>query len=94
MHHSHDYSRGRVSGGGFVKLVSEHFPTRLARLLLLEADVSESEVIQMSDHGLNNMINAELRNLIFKKYALDIPFQQLNGPDLTITSSADLVCAA
>ncbi|KAL2802399.1 KR domain-containing protein [Aspergillus granulosus] len=77
-----------------VKLVSEHFTTKLSRLLLLEADVFEPEVIPISDYGLDSMIGAELRNWIFKEYALDIPFQQLNGPGLTIAKFAGLVCAA
>lgn len=39
------------------------------------------------------MIGAELRNWIFKELALDIPFQQLLGPGLTITKFATQVCA-
>jgi hypothetical protein len=39
-------------------------------------------------------IDSELRNWIFKEYALDIPFQQLNGPGLTIAKFAGLIRAS
>lgn len=77
-----------------VQLVAEHFTNKLARLLLLDADVFEPEVLPIADYGLDSMIGAELRNWIFKEYAFDIPFQQLNGPGLTIVKFAGLVCAA
>ena len=77
-----------------INLVAEHFTTKLARLLLLEPDVFEPEVRPIADYGLDSMIGAELRNWIFKEYALDIPFQQLNGPGLTIVKFAELVCAS
>jgi len=39
------------------------------------------------------MIGAELRNWIFKELGLDIPFQQLLSPTLTIAKFAIEVCA-
>lgn len=77
-----------------IDMVSEHFTTKLARLLLLDPDVFEPEVLPIVDYGLDSMIGAELRNWIFKEYALDIPFQQLNGRGLTIVKFAGLVCAS
>jgi NADP-dependent 3-hydroxy acid dehydrogenase YdfG len=76
-----------------VSLVSEHFTQKLSRLLLLDLDVFEPEVLPIADYGLDSMIGAELRNWIFKEYALDIPFQQLLGPGLTIAKFAGVVCA-
>jgi hypothetical protein len=76
-----------------IDTVIEHFTNKLSRLLLLELDVFEPEVIPIADYGLDSMIGAELRNWIFKEYALDIPFQQLLGPSLTIAKFAAVVCA-
>ncbi|KAJ5307079.1 hypothetical protein N7508_006094 [Penicillium antarcticum] len=73
-------------------MVAEHFTTRLARLLLLESDVFEPDTIPIVDYGLDSMIGAELRNWIFKEYDLNIPFQQLLSPSLTITKFAGVVC--
>ena len=39
------------------------------------------------------MIGAELRNWIFKELGLDIAFQQLLGPSLTIRKFSELVVA-
>lgn len=75
-----------------VALVSEHFTVKLGRLLMLEPSVFEPEVLPIADYGLDSMIGAELRNWIFKEYALDIPFQQLHGPTMTITKFATVVC--
>lgn len=63
-----------------VNLVSEHFTTKLSRLLLLDPDVFEPEVLPIADYGLDSKIGAELCNWIFSEYVFDIPFQQLNGP--------------
>ncbi|RDW80312.1 lovastatin diketide synthase LovF [Coleophoma cylindrospora] len=76
-----------------VGLISEHFTTKLGRLLMLEPDVFEPEVLPIVDYGLDSMIGAELRNWIFKEYGLDIPFQQLLGPTMTIVRFAAVVCA-
>ncbi|ORY03478.1 hypothetical protein BCR34DRAFT_492333 [Clohesyomyces aquaticus] len=75
-----------------IALVSDHFTTKLSRLLLVDIDVFEPEVLPIADYGLDSMIGAELRNWIFKEYAFDIPFQKLNGP-LTIAKFAELVVA-
>ncbi len=76
-----------------VELVSEHFTNKLARLLLVELDRFGDPSVPIASYGLDSMIGAELRNWIFKEYALDIPFQQLLGPTLTISKFATLVCA-
>ncbi|KAI8933449.1 hypothetical protein NX059_010063 [Plenodomus lindquistii] len=60
---------------------------------MLEPDVFEPEVLPIVDYGLDSMIGAELRSWIFKEYGLDIPFQQLLGPAMTITKFATVVCA-
>lgn len=53
----------------------------------------EDPTVPVAKYGLDSMIGAELRNWIFKEYALDIPFQQLLGPTLMIKKFAIRVCA-
>lgn len=72
--------------------VTEHFIGKLARMLLLDPEEFEPEVRSIADYGIDSMIGAELRNWIFKEYRMDIPFQQLLGPTLTITKFAHQVC--
>jgi len=76
-----------------VLLVSAYFVEKLSRLLLIDAGEFEPDGKAIADYGLDSMIGAELRNWIFKNLGLDIPFQQLLGPALTITKFARLVCA-
>lgn len=76
-----------------VQAASDYFVEKLSRLLLVPLDEFEPDVKAIADYGLDSMIGAELRNWIFKEFALDIPFQQLLGPSLTITKFVVQVCA-
>lgn len=76
-----------------VAAVREHFTEKLARMLLIPEDAFEPHVRSIASYGLDSMIGAELRNWIFKEYRIDIPFQQLLAPTLTITKFAVQVCA-
>lgn len=76
-----------------VELVTEHFTNKLSRLLLIDLDNFADPATPIANYGLDSMIGAELRNWIFKEYALDVPFQQLLGPTLTIGKFAAQVCA-
>ena len=58
-------------------MIAEHFTTKLERLLLLGRQVLESGDEPIVNSGFDSMTGAELRNWIFKEYALYIPFQQL-----------------
>ena len=76
-----------------VQAISEHFVEKLSRMLLVDMEDFEPDVKAVADYGLDSMIGAELRNWIFKEYALDVPFQQLLAPSLTVTKFAKQVCA-
>jgi len=76
-----------------VEVASEHFMDKLSRLLMVPRDEFEPDTKRISSYGLDSMIGAELRNWIFKEFALDIPFQQLLGESMTVTRFAGLVCA-
>lgn len=73
--------------------IGAHFTEKLSRMLLIDLDEFEPDIKAIGDYGLDSMIGSTLRNWIFKEYELDIPFQQLVAPSLTITKFAKQVCA-
>nr|UPN67568.1 hypothetical protein [Pestalotiopsis sp.] len=77
-----------------VAAVTGHFVEKLARMLLLDDDAFEPDVKSIASYGIDSMIGAELRKWIYKEYKMDVPFQQLLGPTLTITKFATQVCAS
>ena len=85
--------RTATSPAEAVGLVTEHFTNKLSRLLLIELTKFGDPTVPIASYGLDSMIGAELRNWIFKEYGLDIPFQQLLEPTLTIEKFAAQVCA-
>jgi len=84
--------KGDISPAEAVQAVREHFTAKLARILLLDVEDFEEER-SVASYGIDSMIGAELRNWIFKEFAIDIPFNQLLGPSLTTTRFAEQVCA-
>ncbi|KAF5540999.1 polyketide synthase [Fusarium mexicanum] len=77
-------------------LVRDHFVSKLARVLLLDPEEfsDESSGRSIASYGIDSMIGAELRNWIFKELGLDIAFQQLLSPSLTIHKFAELICVS
>ncbi|KAK2749193.1 Type I Iterative PKS [Myotisia sp. PD_48] len=75
-----------------IAITSEHFTEKLIRLLLLDRDEIQPDVRAIADYGVDSMIGVELRNWIFKELGLDIPFQKLLAPTLTITKFSAQVC--
>ncbi|RKK69506.1 Lovastatin diketide synthase mokB [Fusarium oxysporum] len=77
-------------------LVRDHFIAKLARVLLLDVEEfsDESSGRSIASYGIDSMIGAELRNWIFKELGLDIAFQQLLSPSLTIPKFAELICGS
>ena len=63
-------------------------------MLMLDTVDIDPEVGSIASYGIDSMIGAELRNWIFKEYGMDVPFQQLLEPTLTIAKFAGQVCAA
>ncbi|KAF4958443.1 hypothetical protein FGADI_2365 [Fusarium gaditjirri] len=79
-----------------VSLVRDHFISKLARVLLLDVEEFSDETsgCSIASYGIDSMIGAELRNWIFKELGLDIHFQQLLSPSLTIPNFAELICVS
>ena len=88
---------GAESPAKAVGLVRDHFVAKLARVLLIddtEFGDGDNAGRSIASYGVDSMIGAELQNWIFKELALDIAFQQLLSPSLTISKFAELVCGA
>ncbi|KAI1026382.1 hypothetical protein LB503_012850 [Fusarium chuoi] len=79
-----------------VSMVRDHFISKLARVLLLDEEEfsDENSARSIASYGIDSMIGAELRNWIFKELGLDIAFQQLLSPSLTIPKFAELICVS
>lgn len=78
-----------------MRAVTEHFVDKLSRMLLLgPEEFEEVDARSIADYGVDSMVGAELRNWIFVEYRMDVPFQQLLGPTLTVPKFAAQVCAA
>lgn len=84
--------RGAESPAAAVAVVTEHFVEKLARMLLLPREEFDPQLKSIAWYGIDSMIGADLRNWIFKEYRIDIPFQQLLAPTLTISKFATQAC--
>jgi hypothetical protein len=87
--------KGAASPAEAMRAVTEHFVEKLSRMLLLgPEEFEEVDARSIADYGIDSMVGAELRNWIFVEYRMDVPFQQLLGPTLTVPKFAAQVCAA
>lgn len=84
--------KGAPSAKEAAAVASEHIVGKLGRMLMLDAEQIDTESRSIADHGLDSMIGADFRNWIFKEFAMDVPFQQLLGPTLTIAKFAAQIC--
>lgn len=90
---------GKSGGGGFASLlkaaqaegtdamlqaIALHIMKKLSSMLMMALDAFEFDETSVADYGLDSMIGAELRNWLFKEFAMDITFQHLLAPRMTI----------
>ncbi|KAK2599085.1 hypothetical protein QQS21_005426 [Conoideocrella luteorostrata] len=75
-------------------MVKKHFVEKLARMMMLAVDDVNPEIGSIASYGIDSMIGSELRNWIFREYRIDVPFQQLLGPTLTINKFAVQYCTS
>ena len=73
-------------------VVSEHVMGKLGRMLMIDEDQFDLDTKSIADYGLDSMIGADFRNSVFKELGMDMPFQQLLAPTLTISKFAVQVC--
>ncbi|KAK7920443.1 hypothetical protein PG985_008465 [Apiospora marii] len=77
-----------------IGIVTQHLIEKLGRMLMMPQDRFEPQGGSIASYGIDSLIGAELRNWIFKEYRMDMPFQQLLAPNLTIQKLSAQVCAA
>ncbi|KAM7189490.1 hypothetical protein V8F20_010118 [Naviculisporaceae sp. PSN 640] len=72
--------------------IRQHFVAKLAKVLMMNAveDFNE-EGRSVASYGIDSMVGAEVRNWIFTELGLDITFQQLLAPTLTLDKFSELV---
>ncbi|KAL8723272.1 MAG: hypothetical protein Q9225_000394 [Loekoesia sp. 1 TL-2023] len=75
-----------------INITNDHIVGKLGRMLMLEEDQIDLENKSIGDHGLDSMIGAEFRNWVFKEFGMDVPFQQLLAPTLTIAKFSVQIC--
>ena len=60
-----------------------------SELLFLEEDDFLPDLKSVASYGLDSMIGADVRNWVFREFHLDISFQELLSPTLTITKLSE-----
>lgn len=61
---------------------------RLARLLGIDRDGMFAASQSVASYGLDSMIGTEFRSWVFKESGIDIPYQRLLAPDLSLSALA------
>lgn len=77
--------RGAASEEVAVQLATAHVIEKLSRMLLVAAEEFEPSKT-VSAYGLDSMIGAEFRNSLFKDFGVDVSYQQLMGPTMTLSA--------
>ena len=72
-----------VSTDVAIHAIGQHIMARCSSILMKDMEEFEMDGRSVADYGLDSMIGAELRNWLFKEFALDMPFQKLLAPELT-----------
>lgn len=73
-------------------MVRTHMVEKLSRLLHRETEEFDNVGSSIADFGVDSMIGAELRNWVYREYAIDIAFQQLLGATFTVDKFSETVC--
>ncbi|KAK7953549.1 polyketide synthase [Apiospora saccharicola] len=84
---------GALVGAEAKSAIASHMAGKLSRMLMLDDGTVSVDMGSIASYGIDSMIGAELRSWIFKEMAVDVPFQQLLGANLTINKFADLICS-
>lgn len=74
-----------------VEFLSGVLVEKLSRLLLVDSAAFELDGKSIADYGLDSMIGAEFRNWVFRELGLDLPFNRLLDPELSIGRFARMV---
>uniref|UniRef100_A0A093UTY9 Lovastatin nonaketide synthase n=1 Tax=Talaromyces marneffei PM1 TaxID=1077442 RepID=A0A093UTY9_TALMA len=71
--------------------ISGHIVKKLSNMLLIPVEEFAFEGNSISVYGIDSMIGADLRNWLYKLFGLEITFQHLLAPSMTILALASAV---
>ncbi|KAF3389803.1 Lovastatin diketide synthase mokB [Talaromyces pinophilus] len=71
--------------------ISGHIAKKLSNMLLIPVEDFVFEGSSISVYGIDSMIGADLRNWLYKLFGLEISFQHLLAPNMTILALASAV---
>ncbi|OOQ83528.1 putative polyketide synthase [Penicillium brasilianum] len=74
-----------------LQAIGQHIMKKLAGMLLVPLESFEYDGSSIASCGIDSMIGAELRNWLFKQYSLDIAFQELLAPKMSVKALATAI---
>lgn len=67
-----------------INIISAQVAKKLSNILAISIEDMPLEGTSVASFGLNSMIGAEFRNLLFKEFGYEVPLPILLAPDLSI----------
>lgn len=87
-----DLKAAQASGpAAILDTISGYIAKKLSSMLLIPAEDFAFEGTSVATYGLDSMIGADLRNWLFKQFTLEMSFQHLLAPKMTIKALATAV---
>lgn len=74
-----------------LQAIGQHIMKKLAGMLLVPLESFEYDGSSIASCGIDSMIGAELRNWLFKQYSLNIAFQELLAPKMSVKALATAI---
>lgn len=74
-----------------LQTIAIHVSKKLSTMLLIPAENFEFDGSSIANYGLDSMIGADLRNWLFKQFSMEMSFQQLLAPKMTIKALSTAV---
>lgn len=74
-----------------LQAVGQHVMKKFAGMLLISLESFEYDGSSIASYDIDSMIGAELRNWLFKQYTLDIAFQELLAPKMSVKALATAI---
>ncbi|KAH7240032.1 putative polyketide synthase [Fusarium redolens] len=71
--------------------IANHIIAKLSSMLLIPTEAFELDGTSIAVYGLDSMIGADLRNWLFKQFGLEMSFQHLLAPKMTIRALSTTV---
>ncbi|KAF5962585.1 putative polyketide synthase [Fusarium bulbicola] len=72
-------------------VIANHVIAKLSSMLLIPTDAFQLDGTSIATYGLDSMIGADLRNWLFKQFGLEMSFQYLLAPKMTVRALSTTV---